>query len=649
MAFDLTLNATQFRLVRGDEENPTGYKETFRRSQLLQQDIGQVTTPAFVSRADTRGFYQTSWAGGSRWERPLVTQNTATTYDSSRGFDSYTKGGILRVLNSAAVTSDTNIQPTGKLVRGSDAYYIGGTTVVEDATNKDIYTWTPASDAFTRVVGSHTATTASHAYGSTYFANDGFIYVIQSTSITRFDPVGGTEGSVLTGLTAVDPGANIFIQDGRIVYYNGNIVQQLNDPGGAPNLTTIATDGMGVDLLNDMAGPSGRIHFEQGPNLAIGTSDGIFYVKNVEAQGQPQVWIYRIDRDSSGTDISTPIASLPVGIMAINIGWHLGSLVIAATADWQGLLTNLLSETGDLVIQLWHVTGENVGLIGIPLGVSPDETVSNILGSSGPYLYLAGHKRIWVYDAISGGLHPIFEDPAPVRPGYVSMAVTQDSANDQILFFLGNQDYIVTKHIDQANATTVAGFDTDTTTYRLESNYFDFDLPLETKELVEVTLNGDGLSSTEQYSLEIDVDDGGFTQRATITNATYSVTDLSALNLIGRRFRYALVFETTSATTKSDFRGLRLTATTGELVRSWDIWVDGSEFVNVENQPIDPEQVFDDMRTIAALEQHIDFIPDFEDFDQTANTTFQVKIALLDIVKGDGAGENKIHLVLVEA
>jgi hypothetical protein len=479
-----------------------------------------------------------------------------------------------------------------------------------------------------------------------YNTDDSFFYLITSTAITRFDPVAGTEGSLLTGLTAVAPGATIFAQDGRIVYYNGDILQSVDDPGGTPALSEIADDGMGKDLLDQMA-TTGSFVRVTGPKLAVGTSDGIFYVKNTLQDGQPQAWVFRVDRDSTGANISTPIATLPLGVLAISVAWHLGSLMISATSDWRALLVNDSAKTNDPAVQVWHVTGQNVGLVGVPLGEAPDETVANFLGSYGPYLFMAGHKRIWVYDAIRGGIHPIYEDASADRPGFITMAHVLDSDDDPAYLFVGGQSYLRVKHQDIASATTVAGFDTDTTTYRLESNYINFGLPLESKTLSRIILAGDSLSASEQYALEVSVDDGAFAQRATLTNGSYSVTDVASLNLTGRRFRVAIVFETTVAASKSDFRGLRLEATSGETFRIWDLVLDGSEFTNVENEPVDPAEVVDNLRTLAQQEDHFPFISSFDEYDQPAEATVQAKMQSLSIQKGD-PGESVIRVQLVE-
>ncbi len=100
---------------------------------------------------------------------------------------------------------------------------------------------------------------------------------------------------------------------------------------------------------------------------------------------------------------------------------------------------------------------------------------------------------------------------------------------------------------------TVASFGLDTTTHRLESNIIDFGLPMEMKTLSKIETYVEGSHGNAQYSIEISVDGGLFFQRHT-TNGGYDSTDLSGLNLDGRRFQYAIVYETKSSGIKLPFK-----------------------------------------------------------------------------------------------
>jgi len=210
--------------------------------------------------------------------------------------------------------------------------------------------------------------------------------------------------------------------------------------------------------------------------------------------------------------------------------------------------------------------------------------------------------------------------------------------------FFGATDTLletVKRLTDDGPFTTVGAFGSDKGTYFLKSNWFDFDLPFEDKTLTKIYLNAVSTNETTdvRWTLEIASDDGtSFTERATISPTTlgvdsYSVTDISSSNITGKKFRYNLYFETKTDDESSHFRGIRIDATTGELVRTFELFVDGTASVNVENVPQDPESVLDNIRTLAGNDDHVTFVPYFDDLEQADTASLTVKVLTVESLK----------------
>jgi hypothetical protein len=152
--YDLTLDGVSFRVVRGGEDVPDGYEESFQRVQTGGQELINVPGSSLDSRQDKKHFYQTSWSGGATWEKPLLVADNSTTYFTSRGFTPTYRGGDLTPLNQvyshdwSALLFDYT-----KMITVDGVTYIVGSTTITASPHTDVYSWDPATNTITRETG----------------------------------------------------------------------------------------------------------------------------------------------------------------------------------------------------------------------------------------------------------------------------------------------------------------------------------------------------------------------------------------------------------------------------------------------------------------------------------------------------------------
>ncbi len=592
--YDVEINSVKYRFRRG--EGVTGMRHQKVRSQVELQEITGIAGQRLQSRADLRPFMQTDWAGGSRWEKPLLGGEQDNVYVSASNMSAWRRPGFLEPLNLVHEVSDSNIT-AGPFSSNGTKTIVPGTTQLETALKDDVYEWDDATEAFTRIVGTDMnldVTVKSLAYDAEsqeffLFGGDGV-----STLIGGFDLAGGsTAGSSNVGETTTTAYGDLVVHDGDVFFWDRKKVYRVYEDGGAYSEEVIANDGMG---LSAYGGLSSAYH-----RALISTSEGLFYIKNVLQDGLPTPWIYRIERDATGTYISTAIATLPTGLIAFDIFWHLGSVLIACTGETRRLHGNLsLYDAANVYI--FHVTNSNTGAIGSPLGDRGplDDQPGYFLGSEREGVWIGGHKQVWYYDAVQGGLHPAYTYSGPTFAQPIRhMAQEEDSDDDGIYIFGGAAEYMWVKGSGGVEYDTVASFGDDTDHYTLESAYFDFGLPFEDKRIVSVDIDTEQLSANEQWTLFVEADDAGsWTQVAAHTNVDHASYTLGA-PITGKRFRYKLAYETKAGSTRAGaFRGLKINAVSGDITDAWVIELDGTESLNLENEVTDPTDIYDNLASL---------------------------------------------------
>ena len=647
--YDVIVGGTKAKILKGDRQ---GYNRRTIRREVEQQLLSQSQNLGLVSRADQRQFYQSSWSDGAQWWKPLLTDTNLASYFQANHMDLWTEPGKVVPANKVTDAANTNIHNNCVIgVGAAGVVYAIGETNTTNATYKDVYAWTPGSNAFVRDSGVHSGIAdAAGPMAMVYDPADSKFYVItDDDDIERFDPVGDSQDAdwITTGFTSF-LGANIFLQNQSLMFYSGDQLYTVDKSG--PSASSVFNDGMGADFLNDVS-YSNPLFLESNPQLAVSTPEGIYYCKNTRQGGQPQPWVFRVEKDAAGSWIGNPIATLPMGSVALSIAWHLGQLVVSTSPDWQAVVDN---DTKEAEIVLYFVSNQGgLGALGSLLGgrAELDETPFALLGSDGPYLYIGGHKRLWVYDAIRGGLHTAFEWGTELANSpYVGMAWVADSSGNTNMIFLGSDRIarqVTTKNDDP---DTVAAFGDDEAHYILESNFFDGGMPMELKELTKISLLREKGDGDQEWTVQIAADEGAFAD-VLVHSATGEVYAEAALSgTTGRQFRYKLIYQTKDSN-RFGLKALLATFNTGEMITEWDLMLDGTQFLNVDNIPQSEEAFYDAMVTLGDVSAITTLIDNMQEQDQETSdgaTATKVKVVAVEILK-EKAGESAVHVILREA
>jgi hypothetical protein len=633
---DVTINGVDYLVVPGDE----GFRKDFIRMALQSQALpGQ--PGQFISRPDIRPMFQTSWAGGSRWEKPLVSDIVADSYFIADGFDVIgTPGDLTALPDTEAVASGSiNANPEAIAQTPTAVYYFEA-----QKANLGLVKWdgtsfsTLTNDFGNANAGDVPVAACNDPVTSSIYAvfDDGG----SGTSNVRYvtpDTAGGLV--IALGGNQTAPGANIFMHNGRLMVWNGRRLLEITDPLGTPAVVTVFDDGTGWDYLSTMASPADSIiEREWGFTTGISTAEGVYLVKNVVQEGLPTPFIYRVDRDNAGTDIGTPIATLPPGTVVTNIFMHLGSLILCATSDHVKLLQNDISAYGHAQTTFFNLSNDSLGTIGQTLGPNPDETVHRFLGAIGPRLYVGGTKRIWVYDGVRGGLHPLIDDQVSATTGtWGSMVNTIASATDVLQFFHDDSAGLRLRWLADEGGNTI--------THTLESNYFDGNLPGELKSVVAVTLMTDGIKANETWTVSLSADDAAFASVATYdTDNDTTVKKEFVTAVEGYRFRYKLAYTASAdVSAPSAIKGIIFWMVPGEVVTQWRMRLDLTESLNLQNQKQSVDSMQTSLETLGANLSLVSFV----DHYRATDTTHDVRVHQVSLVK-ETADEGMVDVTLIE-
>ena len=654
-AFDITLLVTgtawHFNI---DQSAETPYRQRYIRAEPEQELLQQQSDLALKSRPDWAATYQSSWADGAQWWKPLLSKEV-NSYFQSNHMDTWTEPGKIVPLNQVVDAANTGIHDNCVTsVGAAGLLYAIGSTAVDDATMRDVFVWTPGSDAFVQASGySSGMVTADDPMAMVFDPSDSKHYLItDGDAIVRFEPGTGEDKDwITTGFTTY-VGANIFLQNQNLMFYSGDKLYTITK--GTPAVAQAYNDGMGPDLLNDVSFAGTNPIFRKNLRLAVSTPQGIYYVKNTYQGGQPQAWIFRVDKDSAGSWVGNPIGVLPLGSVALSVTSHLGSLIITSSPDWQAIFDN---DTKEAEIELYFAGNEGMGSLGSMLGgrAELDETPYAILGTNGPLLYIGGQKRLWVYDAIRGGLHTAWEwDTELTHGAYVSMAWVLDSDGDAATIYLGRDRIERTKTSKVSDPKLTTDFGDDETYYTLESNYFDANLPLEPKLVNKIEILFDPGDANQLFTVQVATDDAAFADSTLQDESDYTMGSGYGLGWVGangRRFRYNLIYETKTAV-KLPLRAIMVGFVGGEIVREWEFVFNGNEILNEDNEVIDPEDILTNLRAVAGDTRIYGLIDNYTrdgdvDVAQGASTQVNVKVVSAVVIK-TSRSESQLHITLRE-
>ncbi len=645
--YDVVINGTKAKVKQ--------YTRRSVRREIVENILQGAE--AFSSREDQRKTYQTSWSGGSLWWRPALSSALSNGFYRSNHMDTWSEPGKVVPLNKQTSSSNTNIHNNCIIAVGAsgDIYAIGDTNTT-NASFKDVYKWTPGSDAFVRESTYHSGiANAAAPIAMVFDPNDLYFYTLSDDhDIERFQPSGTTQNNdwIITGFT-VYTGANIFLHNQELMFYDGEKLYTVDKSG--TNVVVVYNDGMGPEVLNDAnSGGTNDLFLHANIKLATATPQGIYYVKNTRQGGQVVAWVFRVEKDVAGNWIGRPIATLPTGTIALDIAWHLGQLIISSSPDAQVVLNNDSAEDYFEVV-LYFAGSEGLGALGSPLGgreeltdTAVQEVPFALLASRGPYLYLAGHRGLWVYDAIRGGLHKMFTFGASITDGvWSAMAWAVDSSSDPINMFLG-QDQLITRKVVGDDPDTVVAFGDDETHYTLDSLPFDGGLPMELKELSSVAILRDAGNGNQEWTVQISVDNGAYSDALVHSTSGEIQAKATLSGTTGYLFRYRLIYQTKD-TSRTALRAVEVGLTTGEMITEWELLLDGGELVNVDGEVQDPETFYDAMVTLSAQDGIVTLVDNYQEQEQLTDTATTTNVKVIGVViEKSTPGESEVRVIVRE-
>lgn len=632
--YDISLDGISLRI---DRSKGGGYTRGWQRAEHGADSyaIPVTSRPIYASRPDYQVMHQTSWSGGAAWWKPMLSEDSRDLYNLATNMDCFSTPGLIIPANLGTVSA-TDLAVNGHIFRVGANVYAIGTTKTVDSTNWDIYKWTAASSDWVVVAGVTCGQANEIILSCVYDPTDSYIYVMSTTYVSRFKLAGTVGANWLALSPNADAGDGLRVQNGRLLMRIDGKIQEITKSG--PTYASISDDGMGKDLLYHLGlTATNRIARSSDLCLFDASADGIYWVKNTQEGGIPRCWLFKVERDSNGADIATPLAALPLGSIGLNVACHLGSVVVTATPDAYLMLANDRSK-GFPRIDVYHYSSGNLGLIGSfdRTSTGPSQSPLRIMGADGAYLYFGSHLGVWVYDARQGGVHTYLTPTALASGVWRDVAYAERPTAGQCFIIYGNGK-TVRYATTRADPKLVTNFGDDLTTYTLVSNYFDFQLPLEDKTLASVIIQSELLTTNQKWYVYISVDDGTWTLVASHTGAVrITETSLSTSGYTGKRFRYKLVFETKTAAVPG-IMALQFNAYSGLMLAMWELRFDAGSATNAEGRPIRPDEVYDSFEVSAIKKTPVTLIDYFQSHDASISSTSTVVIRSVQIVKSDPA------------
>jgi len=610
--WDGILGGVKFRLLR--QVDTPGYRRSFDKPPLEDPYITPGRELGVSPRIDLRTTFQDSWSAGRLWADPRFGFNTQANYLTASGLSATRRPGaivqgnsIYQSLGAVSVNDGkATIAPTGF---GTDPIKMVGSDIYTLQELTGVYIW---FDTTTNLGG------AGITYDLIEF--DGEVYRLEASgAISSTAPASWSAAAPKPGAALVSG-----LEKTLPLYYDGEVLYEL-EAGGT--LAVVTDDGQGPDALavvrpTDLAANTAR--------LAVGTSEGVWYVKNVRQQGQITPWVYRVERDGAGNIVSVPVATLPTGTLVTSVGYHMGT----------PMLVNVPASTGtNLPASVYAILNGSLGAIG---SFEDTEKVLHFLFSRGNSAYFGGLTDVWEYEAVRGGLHPA----GNVASGIVHSAVPiPDGHGVESFLAIGSAASV----IEVGAGTITEGVGSGTFT----SLQFDFDLPFHEKSLTKVMIWQDNIADTAlQWRVQIstDEDNGSWTTVATFggNDGEYQEA-VMATPIAGRRFRYRILLDNTTPTADGAVTGIGFEAVVNTTREIYNLRVDGTEFMNVENEVVHPDDVYDAWVALGQSGEPVlfqDLMQHYEHESDSQVTGRYVKVETITIDKQD-PGESFINVSLV--
>jgi len=648
--YDVSLNGTKFLLDRKAEK-------AYRRSIVAAvAAAGQVTAgviPTSHYRQDILEHRIDDWSGGALWWKPRTTSENSNAYFLSDGFDTWSTPGKARVLPKwTSHSSDLFATGGGLLFDGTNWWLVGDAAATVGDTSKRMLLRSAGTVAFVEGAfdsGCDSDKVWCGAFDESFSPSRRW-WLNNTTTAANVAYATNTANGVVHVNAATLPdtkvGATLLLWQGRLLYWNGDILYDI-DKSTVNTIVAVSDSGTAPSLLGNISQtPAGGLFDPLALREAVVGDDGVYYVKTITgtSRGDPQPVVYRFSTDGV-TDFTEEITRLPVGTIVLNCYWHLGSLLLLATPD----VTAALANAQQIRCALYHVTNRIPGAIGYFDGeLSPSTvTVAHFLGSEGPLVWLAGNTGMYVYDAIRGGVHRARQS----LQNMVAMGLAKDAGNNPVRLFVEGLFAALNLAYWQpiAFVDALADYDTAFTAF-LETNYFDFDLPDETKQLLSVVLETDTLTSGDGvYTVKYSLNDAAFVSAGTMTAGTRTTFDLSASSLTFRNLRLRLEYVPSLANSDpASIKSVLIRTAGQDFVRVWDMMLDGESAVNAGNEPIRPTVAFDAIDGLAATNAAVVLIDGFRSGEVDDSSTHRVRVVSAEIGKGT-LSESQIRVQLVEA
>lgn len=610
-SWDFQLNGIKGRIRRDAEGG--GYNRRFVR--VSPDDPRLFPIPdLYTSRPDLVTFFQDSWTRGMLWAEPRMTEQLAAAYAELEGFSPVDRPGALVPFFQIL---DTETLPTyyGPLARST----VTGTNRLYSMRDNSLYY---LDETASTISWTDTTVDIGTASKQTYDLTQVGSYLLrldQDGNVSRWD---GSTVNSNKWATTIYPGSALVSGLGKTnpMLWTGSKLIDLEEAGTTADVTD---DGLGRDVLG-LINPT-QVDVNRA-RLATGSSEGVWYVKNVYDRGQVVAWLFRVERDAAGNIFSNPVATLPPGVLAVALGYHLGAPIVLALPANPGV--------DNLQATAYILTGDSLSVIGTFDGA---DAVGSFLFSDGERAYFGGDTRVFYYDAARGGLHPTIT----LGSTKYFTAVPSKSGSERSLLVVGGDETLLSQ--ERKSATT------DEPT--LDSLPFDFGRPLEEKSITKVStwITQVGSDPYQDWKIYLKAEDeSSWTLVAThSSDVRYEETEL-ATPRSGKRFQYRIALDDNDV----DGGALEALAFEGFIARqleTYELIVDGAELKNVENEVVDPDDVYDNWVSLGQTNTAVDFYDQFRYYNQAkvADVTAQkVRIQSVQIQK-QASGESMISVTLV--
>lgn len=617
--WDGILGGIKFRILRLDSE--PGYRRGFDKPPLEDPYITPGRDSGISPRMDMRTVMFDSWSQGYLWAEPRFGENTRGGYSDCISLSLTAVPGAIAQGNSIDIDSpgDANLGD-GPIVVGDPGTGVLAPyrcfehdmlqVLVEGV--GDLWYWDDVID-----IGDDVDTLDLYFWDST-------IYRLDTNGKVSFYSDPTATANHWTGLS-VYPGAALVsgLELGDVLLYTGEKLVRLEYTG--PTTSDITDDGHGPDALNSIT-VNGLAHH---PRLAVATSEGIWYVKNVLTSGSVVPWVYRVERDGAGNIISQPIATLPSGTIATSIGWHMGTPLIVVTP---------MSPTGSSTV--YALIAGNVGVVG---SFPPEARVYTFLFSTGETAYFGGGDCLYEYDAVRGGMHPGL-------PAGAHTAAPIPSPNRPHEQFVYNTTSV--SGVGQRGRGAITDFGS------IESLPFDFDLPFHEKSITKafIWMNYTPSPADFTWTLEVRADAdsasgwGAWEEVGQYDPNTQKFVQTTLTTpVVGTRFQWKLTCDNNGGTQYGEVTALGFEATINTVREVYNLRIDATEFINVEGEPQDPDEVYDAWAALGATGEPVAFKDLFQHYEHESDSEISdkmVKIETITIDKQD-PGEAFIRVAMV--